>query len=123
MSTSVTKVRYLNISLGTLIFSLIYELFSHHVYSKYMLFAFLIPLILGYFKDIIMCNFKLKKSTSMNESVHLSGIMTLTIGSILMGVLEIFGTTNKLICVYLYTGLFLLTISLLLYILNYSKKN
>lgn len=39
------------------------------------------------------------------RNLYRSGIATLTIGCIMQGVLEIYGTTNKLICVYWIVGI------------------
>ena len=48
---------YVIVSLVTLAFGFVYELFSHNVISNYMIFAFLIPLILGAIVSIIIYRF------------------------------------------------------------------
>lgn len=40
---------------------MIYELFSHKVYSLYMIFAFVIPLLGGFVPSIIMYALKVKR--------------------------------------------------------------
>ena len=88
----------------TLIFGIIYELFSHQVYSNYMIYAFIIPLLLG----IIYIIFK----ELINKDIYKLSVITFTIGSILKGILDIYGTTNNLIYVYLIVGIILLLLSL-----------
>lgn len=88
---------YLIFTIITLIFGIIYELFSHNVYSNYMIYAFIIPLILGIIHIIFID--KIKNYT------YKSGIITLTIGSIINGILEIYGTSNNLVYVYLVLGI------------------
>ncbi|MBQ9674075.1 MAG: hypothetical protein IJV39_05570 [Ruminococcus sp.] len=82
-----------------------YEQFSHEVYSMFMIYAFLVPLVLGALPLIIISLFfsnHLPSRLSLN--LYNSGIAALTVGSIYQGVLEIYGTTNNLIFVYLIVG-------------------
>lgn len=92
--------RYLIFTIIIFIFGIIYEMFSHQVYSKFMYLAFLIPLFLGVIFPFIIYKLKIKIN---NKSFNLysSTIITLTVYSIIRGVLEIYGTTNRLINVYL----------------------
>ena len=50
-----------------------------------------------------------------------AGVATLTVGSIMEGVLQIYGTTNVKIFLYLIFGILLLTISILFYIFRNEK--
>lgn len=45
---------YLIISVLCAVFGAVYELFSHKVYSFYMIFAFMIPLLGGFVPSLIM---------------------------------------------------------------------
>ena len=104
---SLRKLKY-GYFIGTLfilLFSIIYESFSHGVYSAYMTFAFLFPLI-GCFIFIIFKNISYLSSNFINIS-----IITFTLYSIIHGVLDIYGTTNKLINVYLYLGIIALVVT------------
>ena len=95
---------YLFAAAGTLIFSAIYEHFSHEVYSAFMLGACLIPLALG---ALPLAAAK-KKAGLLPGNILLQiqacSISTLTVGSIFKGVLEIYGTTNDLTLVYAAIG-------------------
>ena len=102
--TSVTnKKLYLIITIITFIFSQVYNLFSHNVYSIFMTYAFIIPLALGFIPSL----FKLK----IINQYYNAGVITFTIYSLMRGFLEIYGTTNSLINVYLYVGITLLLLS------------
>lgn len=116
--------KYLILSIFFLIFGIIYESFSHGVYSNYMIYAFTIPLILGLIVYFIIYIFRLNKYLSkLGMSIYNSFIITLTLGSIMQGFLEIYGTTNKLIFVYFKISLFLIIISVLINIIyNLRKK-
>lgn len=116
MSTSDIKKKikqFLIITIITLLFSIIYEYFSFGVISKYMILAPLIPLILGVLTYLLLKN---KKVGYIESSMYSNGVYTLLIGSILQGVLEIYGTTNKLMIIYLVVGIGLIFISLIIYI-------
>lgn len=109
--TSVTNYKkiYLIIIIVTFIFAQIYNLFSHNVYSIFMTYAFIIPLIF----DIILKILKTRKVIKLNLGLYTAGAITLTIYSLMRGFLEIYGTTNNLINIYLFVGIILFLISLL----------
>ena len=95
---------YLGISIFVFIFGQIYEYFSHGVYSSYMMFAFLIPLI-GLFIPSLLNNLILKRKITDNVTLPWKcGIATLTVGTIYKGVLEIYGTSGTFEQVYLIIG-------------------
>lgn len=98
---------YLLVSLLCIIFAIIYESFSHNVYSVYMIFAFIIPLFLGWLISFIMYKRKMKVRR-LGINLHNAGVATLTVGSIFQGVLEIYGTTNVKVLIYLIVGLLLI---------------
>ncbi len=115
--------RYLVGSIICFVFSMIYEHFSHNVYSNYMIYAFLIPLLMGFLISGLIYIIKPSKMPSnLSNSIYNYSVITLTFGSIISGILEIYGTTNKLIYCYLYIGILLLFISLIMYCINISHK-
>lgn len=107
MSTSDIKKRalrssftYLAVSLLCAVFGFIYELFSHGVFSPFMAFCFLPPLLFGvipflavYFKGMYFPH-------RLAYNLYNSGVSALTAGFIFTGVLQIYGTTNRLSAVY-----------------------
>ena len=85
-------------------FGAIYECFSHGVYSCFMIGAFAFPLLLG-----ALPFRRLQKSGrpfpgKLAGDLICAGVATLTVGSIVQGVLEIYGTTNPLAAVYWIAG-------------------
>lgn len=102
----------------TAVLSFIYELFSHHVYSGAMIFAFAYPLVLGAGLFTLLLHQKHPVSPHWTLDFYHAGVMTLTVGSFFRGVLEIYGTTNHLWAIYLYAGLALLLIGLLCIVLR-----
>lgn len=101
-------------SVFVLIFGIIYEMFSHGVISYYMIFAFLIPLI-NFLINIIFISGKIKIN-KLSKNLFSMSICTFTFLSIIKGVLDIYGTTNNLIFIYLIVGLILLVTSIILFI-------
>ncbi|MCR5155803.1 MAG: hypothetical protein K6C96_03865 [Butyrivibrio sp.] len=103
------------------LFGAIYELFSHGVTSYYMIYAFGIPLIMGVLPYEVML-IKNKFPGKPFTDIWNTAIATLSIGCVFKGVLEIYGTTNRLIIVYPIAGAVLVLISLLS-IYGNSKKD
>lgn len=82
----------------------VYEQFSHGVYSGFMVYAFLPPLVLGTCPLLILalCG----KSLPGRWCVRLYhwGIIALTVGCLFQGALEIYGTTSRLVMGYWIAG-------------------
>lgn len=94
---SKTAFVYLLISLFCVLFGAVYERFSHEVYSYYMLYAFAFPLVGGTLVFMILSFLKLERyPNAVSRNLYHSGIAAMTAGSIVRGVLEIYGTTNVL---------------------------
>ena len=129
------------------LFGAVYEVFSHGVFSFYMIYAFAIPLCLGTFPLMIIllcagrktekpeiidfkeaetlyeedrywensCLYLFPGRTALNA--WFSGIAALTVGCLFQGVLEIYGTTNRLIVVYPVAGVVLLAAGLAAFVI------
>ena len=118
-----TTLRYSFVSLFCLVFGLVYELFSNGVYSLFMMFAFAIPLLLGAVPFLVFWLTNTKNPPSLHSRyLYHSGIATLTVGSIVQGVLEIYGTTNQLIFGYLYVGAALVGAGVVAYVVDLILK-
>ena len=100
---------YLLSSLGCLGFGLVYECFSHQVYSPFMLCAFLIPLLggEGVFALPGLARWE-RWPGPFSRALWHSGLAALTVGSLFRGVLDIYGTTSRLSAVYWAVGAALL---------------
>ncbi len=99
-----TGLIWLCISAFTGVFSIIYEMFSHGVYSMPMMLAFLIPLC-GVSLPCIWAartgrGDRTKRISLSALAVWKSAVLALLLGCIFAGVLEIYGTTNRLLAVY-----------------------
>lgn len=104
------------------IFGGIYENFSHGVYSNYMVYAFLIPLMLSAFPSLLLLlNAKIDIPETVRTLWNLA-VATLTVGCIFKGVLEIYGTTNRLMIVYPAAAAGFMTAALVLSILEKIEK-
>ena len=105
------QIRFYIYTIFCILFTIIYQQFSHGVISYYMILSFLFPLI-GLLETQFIIN-KNKNIKIISHNLFKSSIITFTLGSILKGVLDIYGTTNKLIITYLILGLILLIISII----------
>lgn len=108
---------YIAVSLFCGLFSAVYEHFSHKIYSDYMIWLFAFPAFLGALPYIgISLSERLPMPSRQAAGAWDCGIMTLTLGSCVRGVLDIYGTSASLTAVYFPTGLALLAAGLLLYL-------
>lgn len=131
-----SAVRFALMSALCLVFALIYEHFSHQVYSAYMIFAFVIPLLGGALPHYLISRSRasefdqtefdrmglgdsgqrVKRAETLGLDLYNYGVETLTVGSLFKGVLEIYGTTSRLTAFYLIAGIFLALAGVLIYI-------
>lgn len=116
-----TGFAYLLVSLFCVAFGAVYEYFSHEVYSAYMLYAFGFPLVGGTLPFLLLFLLGKPMPDKLVCGLYHCGIMTLTIGSIVKGILEIYGTTNKLTGFYWLTGAVLCGAAITAIFIN--KKN
>ena len=85
-------------------FGAIYECFSHGVYSCFMIGAFVFPLLLGAFPFRLLQKSGKPFPGKLPGNLICAGVTTLTVGSIVQGILEIYGTTNPLVTGYWILG-------------------
>lgn len=104
------------------LFSFIYELFSHGVYSPYMIFAGALPLLLGAFVSLLFLVTGHSMPGRRTHELWCCGIATLTVGCYLKGALEIYGTTNRLTAIYPFAGVFLLAAAMVCYLVGYFHE-
>ena len=98
------------------LFGAIYEAFSFGVYSIYMIYAFCIPLLLGAIPLFSLALWGKKFPGRFALNAWNFGIAALTVGCIVKGVLDIYGTTNRLIIVYPIAAAILLLAGLISYV-------
>ena len=98
------------------VIGLVYEIFSHGVWSVFMVGAFAVPLALGVLPNLIIALFRMKTPGMAAENLYACGVATLTLGSLLTGVLQIYGTTNDLIQYYWLVGIGFALLGIIFYI-------
>ena len=103
--TGKTALTYLFITLFCVLFGAVYEIFSHGVFSYFMIYAFVIPLVLGMLPFLMMNFFRSRYYPPLIAGAFYHfGVAILTVGSLMTGVLEIYGTSNALTAIYWIAG-------------------
>lgn len=110
-ATERTAFAYLLATIGTAAFGAVYERFSHGVWSFLMVYAFAFPLLLGALPFSVLSLQKRPLPGRHCMQLHHAGVATLTVGSIMEGVLAIYGTTNRLTLAYWVVGIALLVLA------------
>ena len=105
-----TAIVYLFASLFTALFGAVYEIFSHGVYSYFMIYAFAIPLVLGTLVYLAAAFLGKGAPGEKAQLFYHPCVTALTVGCILKGVLDIYGTTSRLLIIYSIGAVFLLII-------------
>lgn len=103
----VSARRYMVAAVLCALFSATYEYFSHGVWSAWMVLLFAYPLLLGAIPAVLGALLT-SRVPQLARQLWACGVMTLTMGSCLLGVLDIYGTTSPLTTPYLPIGLALL---------------
>lgn len=85
------------------LFGAVYEAFSHGVYSYCMIYAFALPLALGVIPYTLLL-LSGRRPGSLFLRLLSSAIAVFSVGSVMAGVLAIYGTTNALLTVYPIAG-------------------
>lgn len=114
-------VIHLSVAIFCALFGGIYEYFSHQVYSYFMIYAFAIPLVCGAFLYAILSFLSTREPNMRAMWFWNSAIAAFTIGCLFKGVLDIYGTTNKLLIVYPVVGV-IMTIMALVSLVRAGKK-
>ena len=103
---------YLPASLVVLLFGAVYEYFSHGVWSAFIVYAFLFPLLFGrFFWETAAARDRKPKTPLLFLFAENASVATLTVGFLVRGILEIYGTTNYLSPYYFVVGIALAVIS------------
>ena len=83
-----------------IIFGAVYERFSHEVYSYFMIYAFAIPLIGSVLPMMVAKTKNPDRLQPPAWKLWNLGIVTLTVGALAKGALDIYGTSSPLLVVY-----------------------
>lgn len=118
-----TALVYLCVSIFCALFGGVYEYFGHGVISFHMIYAFAFPLVFGALLfSIIVKKPSIPYPCRLSASCWHLAIATATVGSVIQGVLDIYGTTNRLVTVYILACAILFVTSIITYVLQLTKK-
>jgi len=109
-------------ALFCVLFGAVYESFSHGVYAYGMLYAFAFPLVLGVLPLLLIAMLRGRHPNRLARSAYHAGIAALTVGSLVSGALEIYGTTNPLTVVYWIAGGALIVFGAAVYLASVRKN-
>lgn len=110
-ATERTAFVYLLATAFTALFGGVYEVFSHGVWSGWMVYAFAFPLVLGALPFLWLSLRRRPLPCPRCCRFHHAAVATLTFGSVMEGVLAIYGTTNRLTLAYWIVGIALLLLA------------
>lgn len=117
-----TAFVYLLISLFCVLLGAVYEYFSHEVYSFYMIYSFVFPLAGGTLPFLILFVSEKAMPARLSFNLYNSGMAALTVGSIVKGVLDIYGTSNQIIILYWAAGILFCVVGIISDICFKRKK-
>ena len=111
-------LHYIGITVFCGIFGTVYEYYSHGVYSIYMQLMFLFPLMGGIIPNVLQLIIpRIPKANATVKKLWNCGVATLTIGSAMTGVFEIYGgSVPLLISGYWLAGVLLAGIAVIRYL-------
>lgn len=119
-----SAIIYVSVALFCALFSAVYEYYSHGVYSNYMVYLFMFPLLGGVLPFSCIGLIKpLRFPLSAAKRLYNSGVASLTVGSCVRGVLDIYGTSSDYVLVYWILGALMMGLGLALYLLGPRQKH
>ena len=114
-----TSLIFLCVTLFCGLFSAVYEHFSHDVYSNYMVYLFMFPLLGGVLPYATLGLVpKIKCPPPASARIFNSGVAALIVGSCIKGVLDIYGTTSSYQPIYWVSGVALIALGFAMYLLK-----
>lgn len=122
-----TTIVYLAVSGFCFLFAWVYSLYGHGVYSVYMTYMFLYPLLGGVLPFLLLWIFVPQADTVRHyrfcyNGYH-SGIAALAVGSTLNGIFRIAGTSSPYTIVFYIVGWLLAGIGLAVYLFSLIARS
>ena len=115
-------IRYGEITILCFVIFIIYNIFSHGVYSNYMTLVFSWPLVLGIVPSLILALVPaLIEHTDLTKVLYHTGLASVTVSSLLRGIFEIAGTSSPLQMPLMYFGIGTMVAGVIVYIYNYFR--
>lgn len=124
MITETNLKRTVKIYAATTLFCItlnyVYSFFGHGVNSTFMTYAFAFSLVLGVGGFLLLGRLKLEHRIAFN--LYNAGIATLTVGSVLRGILDIAGADVIYPVYYFIVGTIFVAVGVLLYLSQWIKS-
>jgi len=118
-----TSLIYLCVTLFCGLFSAVYEHFSYGVYSGYMVYLFLFPLLGGVLPYAVLgLTPRSHVPSAASARIFNSGVAALTVGSCVKGILEIYGTSSVYLEFYWAAGILLSVSGLSVFLLGQRRR-
>lgn len=107
-----------------MIVGFVYEANAHGVFSAFMMFGFVVPLVLGFIPYLLMwLLLKDNHPSEMVSNLYNAGVATLTVASLFNGVLDIYGTTRYVhVGILSASGILLILSGVIIYIVLLVKN-
>jgi hypothetical protein len=121
MNTKTTVKIYVFTALFCIAFNYIYSLFGHGVSSPFMSYAFVFSLVLGVVGFTVFGRLNLDNRIAYN--LYNAGIATLTVGSILQGIIDIAGADTTYPVWYFLVGTVFVAIGGLVFFYQWIQTN
>jgi len=121
MNTKTTVRNYVLTSLFCVAFNYVYSLFGHGISSPFMSYAFVFSLVLGVGGFSVFGWLNLDNRIAFN--LYNAGIATLTVGSILQGIIDIAGADTTYPIYYFFVGTIFVAIGGLMYFSQWIQTN
>ena len=111
-------ISYVGIAIFIAVFGIVYEQFSHNVFSAEMYFAWVWVLGFGLIPHAVLCFAPIKKVPGIiSGSIYNLGVAFVTTRSIYIGVIDIYGTNNtKWVVTYTIVGIIFLVAGAMFYL-------
>ncbi len=104
------------------LFGCVYALFSHGVYSAWLRLLFLFPLLGGALPALALLVLPgARRPSRAADDAWRSAVATLSLGSCLTGVFEVYGSSSTLVYAYWAAGLLLAAGAVFLYARQYAR--
>ena len=103
------------VTLFVILVGYVYETFSRGVFSFLMIYAFAVPLVLGTLLNMILERLKAYVPGFITGQLWHCGVATVTVGMILGGVFQIYGSADERLNLFFIVGALMLASAVVLY--------
>lgn len=115
-----TVKTYIFATLFCIVFNTVYSLFGHGVTSPFMSYAYVFSLVLGVGGFILVGQLHLENRVAFN--LYNAGIATLTVGSLLRGIIDIAGADTIYPVYYFVVGAGLVAVGGVMYFFQWQAR-